>query len=434
MGVKMKKVYVGLSADLLHPGHLNIINEARKLGEITVGLLTDKAIASYKRLPFLSYEQRKIVVENLKGVKEVIPQETLDYTENLRKIKPDYVVHGDDWGVGVQKETREKVIEVLKEWGGRLVEVPYTKGISSTQLNTSLRKIGFTPEIRMKRLRRSLNSKPIIRFLEAHNGLTGLIVENTQIEKEELIKEFDGVWISSLTDSLAKGKPDNEVIDFTSRLTTINQVLETTTKPIIVDGDTGGLAEHFVSMVKTLERLGVSAVIIEDKTGLKQNSLLGTNVEQTQDTIENFSYKIREGKKAQITDDFMIIARIESLILKKGIDDAIKRARGYIEAGADAIMIHSKEKDFNEIKDFCKEYNKLQNKVPLVAVPSTYPHITEKELIENGINIVIYANHLLRAAYPAMVNTAKSILINERAYEMEDYLLSINELIKLISK
>ena len=430
----MKKVYVAMSADLVHPGHLSIINEARKLGDVTLGLLTDKAIASFKRLPFLSYEQRKIIMENIKGVNEVIPQETLDYVPNLRKLKPDYVVHGDDWKTGVQKETRERVIQTLKEWGGELVEVPYTKDISSTKLNEALREIGTTPQIRMKKLRRLLESKPIVRILEAHNGITGLIVEHTKVIGDGKYKEFDGAWISSLTDSTAKGKPDIELVDFTSRLDTIQHVLEATTKPIIVDGDTGGISEHFTFMVKTLERLGVSAVIIEDKVGLKKNSLFGTEVEQTQDSLDGFAYKISQGKKAQITDDFMVIARIESLILKKGLWDALLRARAYIEAGADAIMIHSKEKDPKEIFEFCKEYSKFENKVPLVAIPSTYSHITEKELMDSGVNVVIYANHMLRSAYPAMIKTAESILLNERAYEAEEFCMPIKDILNLIPK
>ena len=433
-GSTEKIAYVPMSVDLVHTGHINIINEAKKYGKVIVGLLTDKAVANYKRVPLLPYEQRKIIIESVKGVDEVVPQEEDDYVPIIKRLKPDYFIHGDDWKTGSQKEKRERVINAMKEIGGQVVEPAYTQGISSTQLNQSLREIGFTPEIRMKRLRRLLEAKPIIRILEAHNGLTGNIIENTKIEEDHMIKEFDGSWISSLTDSLSKGKPDTEIVDFTSRLNTINQVLETTTKPIIVDGDTGGLTEHFVSMVKTLERLGVSAIIVEDKVGSKKNSLFGTEANQEQDTIENFAYKIREGNKAQITQDFMIIARIESLILKKGMWDALLRARAYIESGADAIMIHSKEKDFKEIADFCKEYKKFERKVPLVAVPSTYSHVTEKELAENGINIVIYANHLLRAAYPAMLNTAKSILLNERAYEMEDNLFKINELIKLIEK
>jgi len=429
-GSTEKVVYVPMAVDHIHEGHINIINEAKKLGKVVVGLLTDKAIANYKRVPLLPYEQRRIIIENVKGVDEVIKQEEDDYVPILRKIKPDYFVHGDDWKTGSQKEKRERVINVMKEWGGQIIEPPYTKGISSTIINKSLREIGFTPEIRMGSLRRLLEIKDIVRILEAHNGITGYIIENTNIERNNMMKEFDGAWISSLTDSLSKGKPDTEYVDFTSRLNTINQVLETTTKPIIVDGDSGGYVDHFISMVKTLERLGVSGIIIEDKVGLKQNSLLES--EQAQDTIENFSYKIKAGKKVQLTEDFMIIARIESLILKKGLEDAIERAEAYIEAGADAIMIHSKKKDFNEIKDFCKEYQTLENKVKLIAVPSTYSQVTEKELINNGISVVIYANHLIRAAYPAMVNVAKSILLNERAYESEKDLTSLEEITNLI--
>lgn len=428
----MKKVYVGMSADLIHPGHLNIINEAKKLGRVTVGLLTDKAIASYKRLPYLTFDQRKIIVENIKGVDEVIPQETLDYVPNLKMLKPDFVVHGDDWKTGVQKQTREKVIETLNEWGGKLVEVEYTKGISSTQLNKSLKEIGTTPEIRMKRLRRLLEVKPIVRLIEAHNGLTGLLVENLQVNINNSPKEFDGMWLSSLTDSSAKGKPDIEAVDVTARMQTLNDIVEVTTKPIIYDGDTGGRPEHFVFTVKTLERLGVSAVIIEDKVGLKKNSLFGTDVDQTQDTIENFSHKISAGKKAQITNDFMIIARVESLILQKGVEDALTRAKAYIEAGADGIMIHSKEKKPDEILEFCNSFKKFEKRVPLVAVPSSYNIIYEKELMDAGVNIVIYANQLLRSAYPAMLETAKSILENERSFEADNNMMPISEILNLI--
>ena len=428
----MKKVYVGLSADLLHHGHLNIIKEAKKLGEVIVGLLSDEAIASYKRLPYLSYEQRKIIVENIKGVKQVIAQDSLDYVPNLRQLKPDYVVHGDDWRTGIQKKTREKVINALKEWSGELVEIPYTQGISSTYLNAKVREIGTTPEIRMKMLRRLLNVKPIVRILEAHNGLTGLIAEHTKIEKDNILREFDGMWLSSLTDSTAKGKPDIECVDLTSRVNTINEIMEVTTKPIIFDGDTGGISEHFVFMVKTLERLGVSAVIVEDKIGLKRNSLFGIEVIQTQDTIENFSYKISQGKKAQVTDDFMIIARIESLILEKGMEDALIRAKAYIEAGADGIMIHSKSKNHKEIFRFCEEYNKFDYTVPLTVVPTTYSKITEKELIRAKVNIVIYANHLLRSAYPPMLKAAESILLNERSYEASEFCIPIKDVLTLI--
>ena len=427
-----KKVYVGMSADLIHPGHLNIIKEASKYGDVYIGLLTDKAIASYKRLPFLSYEQRYAIIEAIKGVKTVIAQETLDYKPNLEKIKPDYVVHGDDWKEGVQKETRQRVIDTLSQWGGQLVEVAYTPGISSTKINTAIREIGITPDIRRARLRRLLNARDIVRIIEAHNGLTGLIAENIKVETNGKNLEFDGMWASSLTDSTAKGKPDIEAVDISSRLTNINDLLEVTTKPIIFDGDTGGRPEHFVFTVRTLERLGVSAIIIEDKIGLKKNSLFGTEVCQQQDSMENFSFKIQEGKKAQVTDDFMIIARIESLILGQGIQDSVARAKSYIAAGADGIMIHSKEKTPDEILEFCREYKKLPKKVPLVVVPTTYDTIYEKELVEAGVNLVIYANQLIRSAYPAMVNTAKSILLNQRAFEARPNLMSIKEILTLI--
>jgi len=428
----MKTVYVGMSADLVHPGHLNIIREAAKLGRLVVGLLTDEAIASYKRLPYLEFEQRREIVENLKGVDEVVPQFQLDYRPNLREIKPDYVVHGDDWREGPQKRTRQQVIETLKEWGGELVEIPYTHGISSTKLNKALREVGVTPDIRLKRLRRLIDSKDVVRIIEAHSGLSGLIVEHTFVDINGARMEFDGMWASSLTDSTMKGKPDIEAVDIPARIGNINDLMEVTTKPIIFDGDTGGKIEHFGFTIRTLERLGVSAIIIEDKVGLKKNSLFGTDVSQQQDTIENFSSKIKAGKTAQVTEDFMIIARIESLILKNGMKDAVERAKAYIEAGADGIMIHSKEKTPDEILEFCKHFAEFDRDVPLVVVPSSYDTITEDELAKAGVNVVIYANQLLRSAYPAMVDTAKRILTRRRAYEARDNMMSIKDIITLI--
>ena len=429
----MSLVYVGMSADLVHPGHLNILREAQKYGEVVVGLLTDEAIASYKRIPHMEFEMRKEVIENLKGVSRVVPQHTLDYVPNLRELKPDYVVHGDDWKEGVQQKTRQAVIDALAEWGGELIEVPYTKGISSTKLNKALKDIGTTPEIRLKSLRRMLKVKPLVRFLDIHNALSGLIIENTHIIDENgKRREFDGMWGSSLTDSTAKGKPDIEAVDVSARMTTLNEVLEVTTKPIIYDADTGGQPEHFAFTVKTLERLGVSAAIIEDKTGLKKNSLFGTDVPQTQDSIENFCHKIKVGKAAQATDDFMIVARIESLILGRGIEDAIERAEAFLNAGADAIMIHSREKSPDEVLEFCRRYNEIPNRKPLVAVPSSYNSITEDELQAAGVNIVIYANQLLRSAYPAMVDTAKSILTHQRSKECDAQMLPIKDILELI--
>lgn len=429
---KCKNVYVGMSADIIHPGHLNIINEAKKLGKVTVGVLTDTAIASYKRLPYLNYEQRSLIVQNLKGVDEVIPQETLDYTPNLELVKPDFVVHGDDWKEGIQKETRQRVIDTISKWGGKVIDVPYTKGISSTQLNEKLKEIGTTPDIRLKRLKRLITAKPIVRICESHSGLTGLIIENTCVEVNGMKREFDGMWSSSLTDSTSKGKPDIEAVDLTTRLHDLNDALECTTKPIIFDGDTGGKIEHFVFTVRTLERLGISAVIIEDKIGLKKNSLFGTDALQEQDTIESFCDKIKAGKRAQITGDFMIIARIESFIAGKGLNDALERASAYIAAGADGIMIHSKDKSGDDIKKFCIALRQKNKHIPIVAVPTTYNHITETELTSWGINIVIYANHMLRSAYPAMLNTAKSILTNERSYEADEFCMPVREILELI--
>lgn len=428
-----KTVYVGMSADMIHPGHLNIIHEAVKLGSVTVGVLTDEAIASYKRLPYLTYEQRAEIVSNIKGVDRVVPQTTLDYVPNLRELKPDYVVHGDDWKEGVQQKTRQRIIEAMAEWGGKVIDIPYTQGISSTAMNQRLKEIGTTPEIRMKRLRRLIGAKKIVRILESHSGLTGLIIENTSVDINGKKEEFDGMWASSLTDSTSKGKPDIEAVDITTRLHDLNDALEVTTKPVIFDGDTGGKVEHFVFTVRTLERLGISAVIIEDKVGLKQNSLFGTDAVQTQDTIEGFCAKIKAGKNAQITDDFMVIARIESLIAGKPVEDALERAFAYVAAGADGIMIHSKNKDGMDIKEFCQRFREKDVETPIVAVPTTYNQFTEDELAEWGINVVIYANHMLRAAYPAMVNCAKSILMHKRSLEAsDDYCMPIKEILTLI--
>ena len=428
----MKKVYIALSADIIHKGHLNIIDEAKKHGSVTVGVLTDEAIASYKRLPFLDFEHRKLIVENIKGVKKVIPQSTLDYVPNLEKLKPDFVIHGDDWKNGVQKKTRAEVIKTLKKWNGKLIEIPYTKGISSTQLNDELKTIGTTPNTRLKRLRRLINAKPLVRILESHSGLTSLIAENAHVIKKGQKIEFDGMWSSSLTDSTSRGKPDIEAVDITTRLHSLNDSLECSTKPFIYDGDTGGRIEHFVFTVRTLERLGISAVIIEDKISLKKNSLFGTDVAQTQDSIEHFSQKIISGKKAQVTKDFMIIARVESLILGKSVGDAIERAVAYCKAGADGVMIHSKEKTGNDIKKFCKAFRKLNKITPIVVVPSTYNHIKEKEFQNWGVNVVIYANHMLRSSYPAMNKVAIEILKNGRSSDVNEDCMSIKEILELI--
>ena len=428
----MKKVYVGMSADLLHTGHINILKKASELGEVIVGLLTDRAIASYKRLPYMTYDQRKDVISNIKFVSKVIPQESLDYSANLNLIKPEIVVHGDDWREGVQAKTRKKVIETLNKWNGRLVEIPYTKSISSTNIIKSLNDIGTTVEIRRSRLRRLIHSKPIIRILEVHSALSALIAENTEIKKNNINISFDGVWSSSLTDSTLKGKPDIEAIDISSRLNVVNEIFEVTTKPMMFDADTGGKIEHFEFTVRSLERTGVSAVVIEDKTGLKKNSLLGNDVPQTQDTIENFCNKIIRGKAAQISDDFMIFARIESLILEAGMSDALLRAEAYVKAGADGIMIHSRKKSPSEIIDFMKKFRKKDQATPVIVVPTSFNSVTIKEFEKMGVNIVIAANHMLRASYPAMLSVAKKILEFGRTLEAEPECMPIKDILEFI--
>lgn len=432
-----KTCYVAISADVIHNGHINVINEAAKLGDVVIGLLTDEAIASYKRYPLLPYAAREAVFRNMKGVVDVVPQATLSYRDNLEDLKPDYVVHGDDWRSGFQSAIRQEVVDLLRQWGGELVEIPYTKDVSATELESNLRTLHGTPDARRGSLRRLLALKPFLRVIEASNGLSGLIVENARITDEESgqVREFDGMWVSSLCDSTFKGKPDIELVDFTSRIRTIEEIMEVTTKPIILDGDTGGKPEHFAHNVKTLERMGVSCVIIEDKTGLKQNSLFGTSVVQVQDDPHAFATKIAAGKRAQRTRDFMIVARIESLIAGAGVDDALERARIYIEeGGADGIMIHSKEKSGAEIFEFMERFRADWPDVPLILVPTSYNQFTEEELASKGASIIIYANHLLRAAYPAMKRVAECILENERSLEADDMCLSIKEVLTLIPK
>jgi phosphoenolpyruvate phosphomutase len=427
-----KRVYVSLIADLLHAGHVAVLKEASKYGEVTVGLLTGTAISELNDNAYLKYQQRLEVLENLRMVTRVIPQNSASYRDNLLKLRPDYVVHGDDWIKGPQSNIRSEVIELLKTWGGELIEVAYSSDISDQNIKDQLLRLGVTSAHRRNRLRYLLKNKEIVLILEAHNALSALIAENMVVERDGDKLTFDGVWSSSLTDSTAKGKPDIEAVDITSRINAVNEIFEVTTKPMIFDGDTGGKIEHFEFTVKSLERTGVSAVVIEDKTGLKKNSLFGNEVVQTQDSIENFCLKIAAGKAAQITDDFMIIARIESLILEVGMDDALLRAAAYIKAGADGIMIHSRHKEPSEIIEFMGKFRATDNQTPVVVVPTSYNSVTVDEFIGMGVNIVISANHMLRSAYPAMIKVAKSILFNGRSQEAEPDCMSIKEILEII--
>lgn len=425
-------VYMTFSTDIIHSGHIAIINKAKRLGKLMVGLLTDEEIVSYKRYPLIPYSERKSMFENIAGVYKVVEQSKLSYKDNLLKYKPDIVVHGDDWCSGFQKPIREEVIEVLGTYGGKLVEFPYSKDATYDDINKRITAELSTPDVRRSRLRKVIDMKGTISAMEAHSGLTGLIVENTKVEENGGIRQFDAMWVSSLCDSTAKGKPDIELVDMTSRFRTIDDICEVTTKPIIFDGDTGGLTEHFVYTVRSLERMGVSMVIIEDKTGLKKNSLFGTEVQQTQASIPDFCEKIKAGKKAQRTKDFMICARIESLILEQGMDDALERAFAFAEAGADAIMIHSRKKDPAEIFEFVEKFRAKDSTTPIVVVPTSFNTVTEEEFKQRGVNVIIYANQLTRTGFPAMQNAAELILKNHRAKECDDICMPFKDIIRLI--
>ena len=429
---KNKIIYAGLAADILHEGHINILNQASKIGNVVVGLLTDKAIASYKQLPFLNYKQRETVLKNIQYVDKVIPQNTLDYRPNLIKLKPHFVIHGDDWKYGVQKKTRSQVIKTLKKWNGKLIEPKYTRDISSTEIKNKILQLASSPQNRISRLKRLMESKDIVRIIESHNSLTGLIIEKLKVKKKHYHVEFDGMWSSSLTDSATKGKPDNASVDFSSRISSINDMMDVTSKPLIFDADNGGELDHLQFLVRSLERSGVSAMILEDKIGLKKNSLFTNQKGTKQDKPLVFAKKIKKICQSRQSPNFLAIARIESFIVGKNLKDALTRAEIYSKAGADAILIHSKDKTPKEIFQFAKQFKKSKYFIPLVSVPSTYSKVYEKDLIRNGFKIVIYANQLLRAAYPSMNFVAKKILENSRAYEVEKKIIPIKEIINLI--
>lgn len=430
--VESRTVYMCFSTDLIHGGHIEIIRKARRLGKLIVGVLSDEAVASYKRFPLVPCAERMRLFENITGVSRVVEQKTLSYRENLRAYRPDIVVHGDDWCTGFQKPVRDEVVSLLAEYGGKLVEFPYSADEEYREIQKRQRADLAMPDLRRGRLRRLLAMKGLVTVMEAHDGLTGLIVEDTVVHENGGARQFDAMWLSSLCDSTAKGKPDIELVDMTSRFRTIDDIMEVTTKPIIFDGDTGGLTEHFVYTVRSLERMGVSMVIIEDKTGLKKNSLFGIEVEQTQASIEEFSAKIRAGKKAQRTKDFMICARIESLILEKGMEDALARAKAFTAVGADAIMIHSRKKDPAEICEFIERFRKDDPATPIVLVPTSFNSVKEEEWKERGVNIIIYANQLMRAAVPAIRKAAETILENHRAEECDKDLMPFKDIIRMI--
>ena len=430
-----RKIYTCFCTATIHKGHLNVIAEASKLGDLTVGVLSDKEAIRYNRFPVLSEEERLAAVRALPGVANAVIQRDMMYSDVIDSLRPDVIVHGDNWCNPEAPEyfIRQHVEASLKKYGGEIVDIPYTFDPEAKRIDDLDKERLAMPEYRRRRLRQLIRMCPIVKTIEAHSGLTGLIAEKTVVRQDDgRLDQFDAMWVSSLCDSTAKGKPDIELVDMSSRLRTIDDIMEVTTKPIILDGDTGGLTEHFVYNVRTLERIGVSAVIIEDKTGLKKNSLFGTEVEQTQDTIENFCAKIAAGKDALRTKEFMIIARCESLILEQGMDDALARCHAYVKAGADGIMIHSRSKDPAEILEFCDRFRGADAETPIVVVPTSFNSVTEAELAAHGVNICIYANQLTRAAFPAMQSVAQDLLKYHRAQEVDSRLMPFKKIITLI--
>ena len=274
---------------------------------------------------------------------------------------------------------------------------------------------------RVSSLKALLKKKNCIRVLEAHSGLSGLVVEQSG---------FDAIWESSLTDSGSKGLPDIELVTMDSRFHSIQQILDITTKPMIVDCDTGGQLEHFSYWVQKLENVGISAIIIEDKAFPKKNSL-DSSAKHILEDVDIFAKKIKYGVAAKRNKDFMIIARLESLIAKHSMQHALLRAEAFIDAGADGIMIHSKSKvGTDEIIDFAKRFRKM-SELPLVCVPTTYNDIFDKELEKIGFNIVIHANHLLRASLKAMKGAASQIEKEGRSININKRIASVKDIFQI---
>ncbi len=425
------EVYVSMTMEILHNGHLKILKEARRHGRVTVGLLTDQALENKKALPLLSFEQRREILEALDCVDEVIAQDTWGFDAVLDRHKPKVFVHGDKWD-GPLQGMRERVIAKLESYGGQFVELPYSHEFDTGNIAPQMTAALASPYARQKAFRRLLQSHRLVRLLEAHSPLAALIGENMQVEREGKTLQFDGFWSSSLTDSTEMGLPDIEALDMSRRFQNIDEIFEVTTKPLVMDADTGGKPEHFELRARTMERMGIAAAIIEDKTGLKKNSLLGTDVPQTQATVEQFCEKIQAGIEGQKYNGMMIIARLESLILGKGVDDALMRAEAYVAAGAGAVMIHSKETEPDEVFAFTGQFRQTHPTIPIVVVPSSYNRVMDHELQAHGVKVIIYANHMLRASYKAMDKVARAILANGRTAEIEDDIISIKQILKLI--
>ena len=426
----MPRGYVDMVGDLFHIGHLRQIQQAQQLGyEVVVGVHSDEDVASYKRLPIMTMSERVTIVSEMPNVLKVIPSAPLRITQEfIEEHKIDMVFHGHE----AEEDYLYDHMYGIPKSIGKFTRTARTPEISTTALiERVVSRESSAAWSRVSTLRDLLNTRGkhrALRIMEAHNGLSGLVVEHASAGG----KSFDGMWSSSLTASVSKGKPDIEVVDTTARLQLVRDTMEVTGKPMVYDGDTGGAPEILAFTVRSLEDLGVSACIIEDKTGLKQNSLFGTDAVQVLENIDMFCAKIKAAAAARSNRKFMVIARIEALIAGLGEKEALKRAKAYIVAGADAIMIHSKESTFDEVRSFLRAYAKFSIKVPVVAVPTSYFHVTEKELFDEGVSICIYANHMLRASYPSMTTVAESILHHGTAAACHPSLMSVKKIITLL--
>ena len=427
-----KIIYLGLTADLIHAGHINIINEALKYGQLLIGLITDQAISKEKRLPLLSYFDRKALLLNIKGVKDIVPQEDWDYSINLQKYKPDFFIHGDDWNTSEYKIIKNNCINVLSAYGGKLIEIAHTPNINSDLVVDKIRKLKNVSSLRQNTLKRLLQSKSFIKIIEVHSPMSAMIIDNLKINNERGSNFFDGFWSSSLSDSTLFGRPDIESLDIASRLNMINNIFHATTKPLVMDIDTGGLLEHLEINIKTIEQAGVSAVVIEDKKGLKKNSLFGNEVIQHQEDVKVFQEKIKLINTIKVNDNFLCIARIESLILDKGLEDALHRASSYVDAGADMVLIHSRKKTPDEVFLFANEFKRDHPNIPLACIPTSFYTVTEGLLQDKGFNLSIYANHLIRASYKHMEKIAKSILTYQTSQYIEEDIESVKDILNLI--
>jgi len=400
-----KTVYVGMVGDMLHVGHINILKTAARLGRVTVGVLTDRAVVGYKRLPLLAFEDRVRVVESIADVAAVVPQKTLSYVENLRALRPDYVVHGDDWRYGDQvSRARAEVIATLGEWGGELVEVAYTKGISSTAIHRSGAADALFSGTRQGRLRRLLAAKPTLRIVEAHSGLSAKIA--AEVRGPDGATGFDAVWQSGLTDAIHRGKSDGGAVDRGRRLQAVEEILDAGPLPLIYDGRAAGRPETVFDLTRALDKAGVSALCLGDRSDPDRT---GPEMSPAETVAQ-----IEAVRAACPTGAVMAISRIVVAAPGNGgsgaLDRALDRALALLEAGSDAVMFDSAADTAEPILDIAARLRRQRRDVPLFAAQSDRWGAPIHRFENAGIDAVVYETHLLRATVAPMRRAATALL------------------------